>query len=78
MENRKSVVTFLMSEISNHIFKKDNSIQDWFKILDKAREMHKQEYADAFNDGRNHNGYWWNNMIEDCYNQAYGSQVDKK
>lgn len=67
MENKKSSIEYLVSEIENIGFSVNNTLE-FYDIVQIAREMHKEEIKDAVNSC----GY--QDEAEYYYNETFGGE----
>ena len=73
MSNRKSSIEWLIE----HFGGIENCTPDFRYKIEQAKEMHKQEIENAFNDGENNSVDYFvpGNRIKECeqyYNETFG------
>ena len=68
METKQSSIEWLYKELLNS----EPNILEWNKLLEQAKEMHKQEIIDAFSLGDNQQGF--ENEALDYYNETFVAQ----
>lgn len=65
METKQSSIEWLYKELLNS----EPNILEWNKLFNQAKEMHKQEIIDAWEDGQ---GSFSTRNAEQYYNETFG------
>lgn len=79
MEKKQTAVEWLVEQIKSDQNQKALSASEWMQVIEKAKEMEKEQIIDAhnegFNDGYNDAKSGFEPIFEDAeqyYNETYG------
>lgn len=78
MENKQTAVEWLVEQIKSDQNQKALSANEWMQVIERAKEMEKEQIKDAHYEGQcnNHEGYP-KFISEQYYNETYGKQTDR-
>jgi hypothetical protein len=65
---KQTAIDWLVEQVKSKDNQKSFSILQWLKIIEKAKEMEKEQIMEAFLDGYKSHPY----MTEKYYNETYG------
>ena len=72
----QTAVEWLIEQVKSKDNQKSFSILQWLKIIEKAKEIEREQILDAYHEGRTDQqspiDKWYNREKEDYYNQTYG------